>query len=582
MPLIDVTDDDGEVVKVPVPYGDDESIDAYLNSPDGEKAIKTFRASRDGTIPETLWSAMKSFPGGIANQIGDMFTVMSSPIQSSRNINQLIDGIVQIIDKDVLGTDLTGQYAEAVKSVPKNAMSGIAEKNISDSREAAAAFGDALNNKYGTIDNIKHTFATDSADILGLAASFFTGAGGVARFASASKAMKAAKVSSALARTDGVLSVIGKVTEPMNIAGVGLKLGGKATKAVGLNGLLKNSLKQIYKSKGRIEKHLMRRATKIQPSRQKKLAIELEDYTQTANRIEEWMLDKGVSGTVDSMIEQVRELKNKSRSELDAKLASNPTPFQSETVSNILDRSLEIRKGLTSQKSKDIIQKIEQWQIKHETDGLSLSEMNEVKRHLDSEEKMFKASGETSDARIAKNSAELRNELKRFIEDTAETQFGIPDVRELNKNTQIAKGAEQALVYSDFSTSNNKWLHITNSVILGGSIANPNIGVPVFVLNQIRESPAARTALAQAMRKISAKNIDKMGKELITGAVSPKTKLLLSQAINSSKFAMAKEASLKSAGLLKQNFPDLYTIGRPGLKTATGAAEAVESTEEEL
>jgi len=132
-----------------------------------------------------------------------------------------------------------------------------------------------------------------------------------------------------------------------------------------------------------------------------------------------------------------------------------------------------------SQADLKVVDRIKQLDLKSRGDGLSLQEINEVKRLSDDIFSVFTNSGDIKAGKAAKKVGSLRTSSRAFIEDQADLfspKYGddLKQIAELNKQTQYARGWKEV---TDKTILVGAQRHNMIEVILGaGMITSPLYG----------------------------------------------------------------------------------------------------------
>lgn len=312
---------------------------------------------------------------------------------------------------------------------------GALEKAVPGTQSHEQAFdvlADAMVERYGSKDKILNTIEKDPVGFAADLSTVLTGVGGAvkgAATAAGKSAIISTRAATRLAETAKTLSRVGNTIDPINIAASTAKVPfstiKKANESIGIDKVIRE----------------------FDVDAKMKDALQLKTYTdKIGERLAKW----GVSGTLEEMSQQLGEIGNKSRQALDQRLASVSDVFKpkGKALEKTLDQLYELRKPeiFTAQQFKDLRKRIVQLQVKLENTGLSLSEMNEVKRMVDNvaNEKIFKQTGDLKASNIGQNLGSLRKELRGLIEQQA-AKKGITDVRELNSQTQFANTVKEAI-----------------------------------------------------------------------------------------------------------------------------------------
>jgi hypothetical protein len=209
----------------------------------------------------------------------------------------------------------------------------------------------------------------------------------------------------------------------------------KINEAVGINKVLRS-----------ISNRFMAKATGLSVAIRKDLRKDL------GVKPDEFMAKHGISGTLEDMHSQLGHIGNETKTIVDNLLSGVPGTYRIRATEKILTELRNffgtVQKGQfvplpnMSQEFLSSLNEIRKLLITNKKQGLTLTELNRVKRIGDEVFDIFKRSGELKGQRAAKNIANLRKEIREFIELEADKR-GISDIRELNKQTQAANSIKR-------------------------------------------------------------------------------------------------------------------------------------------
>lgn len=91
-----------------------------------------------------------------------------------------------------------------------------------------------------------------------------------------------------------------------------------------------------------------------------------------------------------------------------------------------------------------VLAKIDDLAKRNETVGLTLSELNQVKREMDRNLSMFTLAGDVKAGNVKQGLANIRSDLRKFIE-TKASDAGIPNVRAMNNETAVSHKLAEAI-----------------------------------------------------------------------------------------------------------------------------------------
>lgn len=149
----------------------------------------------------TLTRAISNTPESARRFVGGIVDVVKHPIQTLETLGEVGTGAVQ-------------------NALPKRLQAASAQ----GAREKAGAVGGYFKERYGGLENIRETFATDPVGFAADAATLFTGGGALAAKAgttlnAASKGAAATKAANIANKTGTVLSSVGRAVDPITAIG---------------------------------------------------------------------------------------------------------------------------------------------------------------------------------------------------------------------------------------------------------------------------------------------------------------------------------------------------------------------------
>jgi hypothetical protein len=181
----------------------DAEIDAYereqglspSSQPTATQTTQQPKSEKSLSTTEVVTGAILNFPSSLYNMASDVFSAVTDPVQTARDLGTLFVGATsKVLGEPFFESDLAKQ------------MRLKGEK----SAEQVGAF---MVNRYGSVEKAKQALATDPAGVLSDASLVFTGGAGIVP-----KASTASKV----------LTTSAKVTDPLRIAAAPLVFTSKA------------------------------------------------------------------------------------------------------------------------------------------------------------------------------------------------------------------------------------------------------------------------------------------------------------------------------------------------------------------
>lgn len=401
---------------------------------------------------------------------------------------------------------LVGDVAEAVTHPIRtvqavgDVLAGGVEKLIPGEQGQEQTFDaivDFYKSRYGSYDAFLKTLEDDPIGVLADASTFFTGVGGAAK--------GVAVVGAKAATTAGKVSRVGRVAATAGRVGRAAEAIGAAT----------DPLMGAARAGGRVLRGASRQAhTRAARLTAETLDLNPQDIRRIARsniagvRPEEWLLERGYIGkrgalTPENLQDTLADAATKSRETLDAGLANITDTFDirgpAKPVMDVLDTLDQTFKGAPG--NEDLVGRVRELRKKR---NLNLTEINEVKRMVDSELDVFTRSGDVRAGAQGRGLANLRDRIKVFIEKEA-SQRGFEDVRGLNKDTQVLteielameKVASRKIKRSSFSLSDLVASGVGGTVWGGSGAVIALIGKKLIL-----ENPRLRLMAARAIESL--------------------------------------------------------------------------------
>ena len=212
---------------------------AYKKTEDPIVAPTPKKDYTDVGLGEVGIEALSNLPSSAKREVQALWDAVTSPIETAKTVGQLGSGILQ----NVLPDDVVQMIGED-----------------EESQQLASAVGEYFADRYGGIENIKRTIATDSAGFLADLAGTISGgstiaAKVIANAAKAGKGAKLARVPAALEQVSKYASRIDPITFSLVGAGKVAKVGTKkvlgpavATTLAFTSGTGREAIEQAYKA----------------------------------------------------------------------------------------------------------------------------------------------------------------------------------------------------------------------------------------------------------------------------------------------------------------------------------------------
>lgn len=402
--------------------------------------------------------------------------------------------------------------AKAGKAVGEKGLSLFGADISPESEQILEQLGTLFGARYGTGDRIRNTIEKDPVGFISDIAALATGVGGALKggaFAAGKlgNAARVSKISKMMEKAGQVGIKTGKIIEPTIL--VTDRIAPQAAKAI------RKSSEAFMKTGAGdwINEHALAhafRSSRVSTEKAKTIGKRIYDETwsKTAARF-------GIHGTPTEMKEQSLRLARLSKSEVDASLSAIHGRFKNKDVTTALDEleSWAQNKTIRSPQMGAVRPWIDEMRRIHETRGLTLTEMNNLKRAFDEFDNPYKSKAEISgigtvtfvgDSGKAKDLAFIVDNLRETI-DTYAKDNGFRDYRKLNDQTRW--GVQSGDLLDDVRLTYADKQNIVDSMILisgvTGTIITADVGflaaaAGVTFARQYMKSPKFASAVANA------------------------------------------------------------------------------------
>lgn len=184
----------------------------------------------------------------------------------------------------------------------------------------------------------------------------------------------------------------------------------------------------------------------------------------TAEDVWQWMLDRGFQGDKNTIVKQLSEHAKKAWDLRNEVLSTSQSLHSVDSAKKSLDyvyKKIDDIPWL-----EDTTKRLQELMAK---DQYTLKELDEIKHILDDHTDLFTIAGDTK-AWLEKTwLANVRRELKKYIEDVAEKE-GLWNIKLLNNEVQIAKGLEKWIVRKESAEQAREILSVFNPSVVGSSV----------------------------------------------------------------------------------------------------------------
>lgn len=302
----------------------------------------------------------------------------------------------------------------------------------------------------------------------------------------------AGETTSRVAETVSNLSTIaGAATGVVSAPKVAANVSGVASKtASALSGITETGATGIKAatSKALNPASMMQRVARIPKAKQ-------ADFEKLAGQsVGSYLVDRGIFGNVDSISTQLFETFQKSKAAADSALERIDGTFQVKPVGSALDElfARETRVSSPGAKSRDF-DRVRQLKQKHENEGLTMTEINEVKRIYERNVRVDYLKSQKPEG-VARATS-LDTAIREWQRTTAQ-KFGLKNLADINKETQLSKQLLDDLGREYAGSAGNNAVTLTDWILLSG--LDPT-AIGAFLVKKGSASKTVQSAIAKQL-----------------------------------------------------------------------------------
>lgn len=240
-----------------------------------------------------------------------------------------------------------------------------------------------------------------------------------------------------------------------------------------------------------------------------------------------WMREKGIIGTREQVIPQLEELATGARQAVVQSIDSVPGKFTLKQTDQALDEVLKQVTDANGMPKAGLEELANKAALLRALPEKTLAQHQQTKELMDDVLRMFGKTNEGKDSIMAEGWRNIREKVKTFIEQKAD-DAGLPDIKRLNKDTQVSTAILKALTDTGGDLGRSKLTTLVKklggaggSALVGGVIGGPGGALIGLALEQIMTNPRSQVFLAKLLGRYADDEI-KAVRELLEKGIKSK------------------------------------------------------------
>lgn len=236
---------------------------------------------------------------------------------------------------------------------------------------------------------------------------------------------------------------------------------------------------------------IMQRVARVNPTQQ----VKFKDMA--GQTVGEYLTDRKIFGSSEEVAQKLVSKFQESKKMADDSLATLKGQFKPAPINTAINELLKKEVSISTKGalSKDL-KKVMQWKNKMQKDGLTMSEINDVKRLYERNVKLDFVKQNLPDG--VKKANTLDDAIRQWQVGKAE-ELGLSNLPEINKETQLARMLADALGKKLAGSEANNAVSLTDWIMLSG-------GDPTAIGGYIGKRALSSSKLQSKVAEFSAKN----------------------------------------------------------------------------
>jgi hypothetical protein len=488
----------------------------------------TFESKPDDSVVQSVAKAVGNTPKSLFTLGKDIFNVVTNPIETVKTVTKLVKGTGAKLGEKALEETGAGQsllqvlndvrVSKGLEPLQKDS-DGKLQVITTEELEMVNKVGEYFTSRYGSLEKFKESAVEDPAGVLSDVASIFSGVGaGVKQVGNVSRVSRLADVGQTVQK-------IGDVVEPVSA----ITRGTGAVTNVVTDSTLGRSVREAVPTASRIAEGQVVKALDLTQG-------DIARITQkTGNNVTEFMVKNNVfKETPEQIVLALDDLKTQRMADVRKPIGDVKTIYQKDDVPRVSDALTTVQQSIDGVPGlESTLAEVNALLAKP---NYTLNDVQRAKEILDANSSIFNRMGDARQTATAEGLANIRAELRSFIETEVKNNTGV-DIRPLNNDVATAVEIAEAVENRATRGLTRQGMSVFDG-ILGFSAAaafDPITAIGVVGLKKLSETPSFRIALARTLSATPVEDVARWSNEITSGVISPATKQALSQLVETAK-----------------------------------------------
>lgn len=491
----------------------------------------SFESEQDDNVIESVAKTIGNVPKSGYMLGKDVLSAIANPIETTKTIATLIQGTAGKGAERFLNNTGFGQaILEKMNEVRK--ANGVAEmprgadgKLIippTEEIEVANQVGAYFKDRYGSWDNFKESSVEDPVGVVSDIASVVSGVGFAVK-----QTGNVSRVNS-ISQAGQKLQTFGNALEPTTAAARGVlstvsKLGDTLPGRI---------IEEAAPTAGRFAEGEIVKALDLTQDDVRRISQktgnDVSDFVSRNNLLKE---------TPGEIAMALDDFKTSQYDLVRSEVAKVPDVYTKETVPRINDALSAVKEVVDDVPGlEDVALEVNRLL---EQPNYSLSDVQRAKEILDANVNIYTRAGDVSAAKRAQGLANVRADLRSFIEtEVARATNGQTNIQKLNNDVATARELADAIELRETRGLTRNYSPLTSTILGGAAFAGTGdifTALGVAGVSKIIQTPSFRIAVARALNATPVEDLARWSKEIAEGNLSPQTRQSLAQILETAK-----------------------------------------------
>lgn len=521
--------DQQETSRLRKQYGEAEAIQRAEQADNnlGTGFDPTFESAEDDAIAVDIAKTIGNVPKSGYMLGKDIWTAVSNPIQTAKAIKTLVEGASANVAQAALQNTEWGQNivekineSRIERGLPELERSEDGKLLMPETEASAVAdqVGAYYRDRYGSWGNFRESLVEDPVGVLGDVSAVVSGGGAVIRGIGTAGKM------STLQRAGQTISRVGDALEPTTA----ITRGTNALARSAANTLPGRMIGEAAPTAGRFAEGEVVKALDLTQGDVARIS------QKTGNNVTDFVARNNLlKETPEQIVMALDDFNSQQYARVRNEVAKVTDVYQAADVPRVQQALTTVQETVGDLPGlEDVATEVNRLLGQN---TYTLSDIQRVKEILDQNTNIYTRSGEARGVATAQGLANIRSELRSFIEDeVTRVTNGETDIARLNNDVATSRELTDAIELRETRGQTRQWNSVFDSLLgvgVYGATGDIPTAIAIVAGKKLAETPSFRIALARTLKATPVEDLNKWASEIASNNLSQETQAALRQVI---------------------------------------------------